>query len=253
MFKRIISVIILGLISLGIGQFVKETALSDPQRIYNKVMPKLQYLSGQEAKDLVYSGQRKMQFLMNYANVFPVAQAQIHLEEVSLNQLKLCAKAQTIGLAKAVYKAFAESNSLIDRTDFFPLNYTEKISYGEKEESKEITYDQKEHIAIRESKRYKIPPLTFCPLSAFYYLQLQDLKPGSIHRIKLFSKEEIYILEAKVEEAEDDIVKLSGQVKRENLSSSHGVEFEFWMAQSLKTPLLFKVKTQAGLIIVRAI
>ncbi|RLE47177.1 MAG: hypothetical protein DRJ31_09280, partial [Candidatus Methanomethylicota archaeon] len=122
-----------------------------------------------------------------------------------------------------------------------------------KEKKKEIVFHPEKNIAERDGKKYKIPPMTFCPLSAFYYLQLQDLALYRAHKIKLLSKEEIYILEARVTEEKGDVVLLEGEVRREDLSSNHGVAFEIYMSKEFRAPLLLKIKTAAGVIIARAI
>jgi hypothetical protein len=253
MFKRIIIGILLVLVLACLVQFVKETVLSDPRRIYAKVMPKYKSLSGQEIKDIVFSPDRDVKMLMRYMNIVPLGKMQLKAEGVSGSRIKLSAEASPASWISVFYRASAKATSLIDNSRFYPEKYTEDLSYGDKRETKEIIYDQKKHLALRENNKYKIPPMTFCPLSAFYYLQLEDFEVQSIHQVKLITKEEVYLLEAKVLEIEDDIIRLEGQVKREDSSSTHGAEFELWISQELRVPLLFKVKTPAGLMIARTI
>ncbi len=253
MFKKMVLGIIILLVVVGLVRFVVGTVLSDPQKIYNKVMPGYKSLSGRQIKEIVYSKDREIRMLMSYANIIPLGQVKLSVREFSARELKLTAQASTPGWIDAFYDASAMASSLVDKVNFYPSQYFENISYGDKKETKEIVFDQKRHIASREGNKYKIPSMTFCPISALYYLQVQNLKPESIHQIRLITKEEIYLLEAKVIEINDDVVKLSGQVKREDLSSQHGAEFQLWISAELRIPLLFKVKTPFGQMIARTI
>jgi len=234
-------------------QFIKESNLSRPEVIYKNIISKYKNLDDLELKSLVYSPQRKIELLVSYGNLIPLARVKIQSQKGSSGKIKLIGLAKTGKFPSVFCKAGAEITSIIDKTNFLPKKYIEDIYYAQKKEYKEITFDQRKNIATREDNKYKVPPMTFCPLSAFYYLQLQDLELGKLHQIKLISKEEVYVLEVKVAGEEGDIVMLDGQIRREDLSSRHGAAFECWMSKELRIPLFLKIKTPVGIVTARAI
>ena len=235
-----------------IAQYVKEIVFSDPQRISDNLSPRLEHLSYLSIEKRVYDADRPITYSLSYMNLIPLGRVNISAKEIE-NYILLRADVSVADFINNLYTIKAGVQSLIDKQKFYPYKYVESTKFDVKEKKKEIIFYPNKNMAQREGKKYKIPPMTFCPLSAFYYLQLQDLALYRVHKIKLLSKEEIYVLEARVTQEDGDIVVIEGQVRREDLSSSHGAKFEFYVSKKFRIPLLIKIKTNSGTIIARAI
>lgn len=250
--KKVIMWIFILFILVCVAQYVKESFFSDPERILENISPRLKYLTYLPIEERVYDPDRTITYSLTYMNVIPMGKADFFVQKKE-NYILLGAEARVSDFINNLYEIKAKVWSMINPEKFYPYKYIEFTKFDIKEKEKEIVFHPDKNIAEREGKKYKIPPMTFCPLSAFYYLQLQDLTLYRAHKIKLLSKEEIYVLEARVTEEKGDIVLIEGEVRREDLSSNHGAAFEIYMSKEYRIPLLMKIKTAAGIIFVRAI
>lgn len=252
MFKKIVLIVVIAVFSGCLMQFIKESALDDPEKIYESIYPIYKDLTKFSVKDRVCSPRRKIVYTLRLYNVIPIGNATMFTKNQSGNIL-----VKTVAMASnwvtQFYRIEATSESLIDRDKLYPLRYTEVIITADKERKKEIRYYPDRQIMERDGKKYKIPAMTFCPISVLYYLRVQDLVVGEKHKLNLISKEELYIFEVEVIEKKGKIFKLIGEVRRKDLSSLHGAKFTFWLAEDLRIPLLFKVSTPVGNLTGRAI
>jgi len=245
MVKKVILSLLAVVVLVCLIQVIKETSLNNPQKIYDSILPGYKYLVDLSTEGKVYNSQRDAVYAMTYMNLLPLGKVKMSAEEDGENIL-LKAAVDIAGYVKRFYKVEIEIQSLIDKSKLYPLKYSEIINLPNRNKVKEMVYDQKEHIMVRKGKKYKIPPLTFCPISAFFYLQTPDFKLGEKYEINIISKEDIYLLKMEAVEKEGNIFKLKGSVRRRNLSSSHGTDFTLWISEDLRIPLLFKVSTEAG-------
>lgn len=245
MFKKIALYTFIGVAFIVTICVVKESVLNNPTRIYNKTKSKYEGLAGLSAKEIVYSPKRGTTYALRYMTIVPMGKAKMFAKEEGRKVL-LNAIAEPISFIKNIYPVQAKIESLIDKEEFYPLRYREITVTPEKERKKEMVFYQSKNIMERDGNKYQIPSMTFCPVSAFYFLQVQNLEVGRDYEIPLISKEDIYLLKMSVISKKDNIVKLKGSVRRRNLSSSHGADFTVWIAEDIRTPLLFKVWTQVG-------
>jgi len=252
MFKKVMLIVLALIVVVCLVQFTKESILNNPQKIYSNIFSKYKYLVDLSAKEKVYNFQRDVEYALTYMNLIPLGRVEMSAEEMD-GRILLKAVAKVAGYVKKIYKVEVQAQSVIDKNKLYPLKYTEIINLPDKEKVKEMAYDQNRHIMEREGKRYKIPALTFCPISAFYYLQTLDLKLGQKYEMNIVSKEDIYLLKMEAVEKTGNIFKMKGQVRRRNLSSSHGTSFTLWVSEDLRIPLLFKVTTEAGSLTARAV
>jgi len=245
MVKKVMLSVLAVVVLICLIQVVKETILNNPQKVYDSILPGYKYLVDLPIEEKVYNSQRDVVYDMTYMNLLPLGKVKMSAEEDG-NRILLKAAVDIAGYVKRFYKVEIEIQSLIDKRKFYPLKYSEIINLPDRNKVKEMVYDQDEHIMVRKGKKYKIPPLTFCPISAFYHLQTQDFKLGEKHEINIISKEDVYLLKMEAVEKKGNIFKLKGSVRRRNLSSSHGTDFTLWISEDLRIPLLFKVSTEAG-------
>jgi len=252
MVKKVILSVLVVIILICLIQFVKEVTLNNPQKIYDNIFPEYKYLVDLPVKGKVYNSQRDVVFALTYMNLIPLGKVEMSAEEID-DHILLKAVVKVAGYVKKFYKVEVQVQSLIDKNTLYPLKYTEIINLPEKKRRKEIIYNQDTHIMERKGKKYKIPPLTLGPISAFYYLQTQDFELGRDHEMIIVSKEDVYLLKMEAVEKTGNIFKMKGQVRRRNLSSSHGTSFTLWISEDLRIPLLFKVTTEAGSLTARAI
>ena len=245
MFKKIALYTFIAVVFIIIICIVKESVLNNPTRIYNKTKSKYEDLVGLSAKEIVYSSKRNTTYALRYMTIIPMGKAKMFAEEKG-RKILLNAIAEPTNFIKNIYAVKAKIESLIDGKEFYPLRYRETTITPEKEKNKEMVFYQSKNIMERDGNKYQIPSMTFCPVSAFYFLQVQELAVGKDYEIPLITKEDIYLFKMKVISKKDNIFKLKGSVRRRNLSSSHGADFTVWIAEDIRTPLLFKVWTQVG-------
>ena len=245
MFKKIALYTFVVIAFIIIICIIKESVLNNPTRIYNKTKSKYESLTGLSVKKAVYSPKRTTTYALRYMTIIPMGKAKMFTQEQE-GKILLSAVAQPPSFVKNIYDAKAEIESLIDGEEFYPLRYREVTITPEKERKKEMLFYQSKNIMERDGNKYQIPAMTFCPVSAFYFLQVQNLEVGQDYEIPLISKEDIYLFKMKVISKKDNIFKLKGSVRRRNLSSSHGADFTVWITDDMRIPLLFKVWTQAG-------
>lgn len=252
MFKKVILVTLLVLVFVCAIQFTRQSILNNPQKIYDSILPEYKYLADLSPKDKVYAPQRNLTYALTYMNLVPLGKVGMSAEKAG-RRVSLKAAVETTEVVKKLYKVDLQVESLIDKDTFYPLKYTEIINLPDRKKIKEIVYDQDNNTMERKGKKYKIPPSTLCPISAFYYLQTEDFKLGRKHKLTIVSKEDVYFLKMETVEETGNILKLKGSVRRRNLSSTHGTDFTLWISEDLRIPLLFKVTTEAGSITARAL
>ena len=215
MFKKVMLVILMLIVVVCLIQFAKESILNNPQKIYDRIFPNYKYLVDLSSRDKVYTPRRNLTYALTYMNLVPLGKAEMSIEEAD-SYILLKAVAKLTDVVKTIYEVEAQVQSLIDKDTFYPLKYTEIINLPDKKKVKEMVYDQSGHIMEREGKKYKIPPSTLCPISAFYYLQTQDFELGRKHELNIVSKEDIYLMKMEAVEKKGNIFKLKGSLRRRN-------------------------------------
>lgn len=251
MIKRIFGFILLACVILVVILSVKETVIDNPEGILEK-LPKEEWSVFTEEKELI--------FLVKYMGIIPIGKAKIKVDSsTSYNGrdvYKLLAEAETSGFAAIFYKAKARIESYMDKNKFYSLRYKEELILPDDKgpKIKEIIYDQENHIMTRANMKRKILPDTQDPLSAIFYLRIQDFNIEESIVMNTITKEENYEFKTDVTKKQDNLWMLKSKVQRQDRSSYHGVKFYLWLSSDLRRlPLLVKLWTQAGPITMRLI
>ena len=201
---------------------------------------------------------RLFRLKLTYMGFLPVGEAEIRvgaLEVLGNGQAyKLTAIARTSGLISRIYQATAKVTSYMDKTKLHSLKYLEEIETKDEIKTKEIIFDQVNHVATRKDRQYKILPDTQDGLSSFFSMLSRDFKVGGSFSSFLITKEANYEFQTKVLDKKDDVWKVAVSVGRQDKSSSHGGSFIFNVLDGkCKIPLSIKGWTQAGLVTARLI
>ena len=133
--------------------------------------------------------------------------------------------------------------SIIDSTLLIPYRISTNQRHGSRRRTKEVVFDQTNHIAFRTYKgkttQYEIPPNVQDSLSSLYYLRtFSELKTGSsvfidIHESKKNWKLELKILERKQLDTvlgKIPTIRIRAIVRFEGLLWDKG-DFDFWVTE----------------------
>lgn len=85
-----------------------------------------------------------------------------------------------------------------------PVSYHVKLREGRHRRNKEVIFDHSVNSAKyidhlkNETKAYRIPPLVFDPISAFYHLRTLELIPGKSVYVSIFDSKKVWNVEVQV-------------------------------------------------------
>jgi len=206
--------------------------------------------------DWVWESDRTFVFDVCFLNLFVAGSAKLHIAGMTdfQNQdvVVLEATAEPEEVFKKIYNGKMVLNAGIGKDSKESLWYREVTITPEKEKTKEILFDPAKNLATREGKQYQIPSGTLDPLSVFFALLSKEFTVGKEVVLNLLSKEEIYVFKVTPKAKTDNIYILSGEVFRQDKSSSHGARFSMYIYNDkVRVPLLIKVSTGAGPIYLR--
>ncbi|MDP2943867.1 MAG: DUF3108 domain-containing protein [Candidatus Omnitrophota bacterium] len=249
MIKKIFFFTLIVCVMLILILSIKEKILDNPKNILKRLPSK---------EWSVFTGSKELVFLVKYFGIIPIGKAKIRVDGSTRYEgrdvYKLVAEAETSNFASIFYQAKARIESYMDKNKFYSLRYKEELFLPDKEvETKEIIYDQENLIMTRGNFKRKILPNTQDPLSAIFYLRIQDFNICKSIVMNTITKKENYEFRASVIGKQDDIWLLKSKVQRQDRSSYyHGVEFYLFISDdSRRLPLLIKSFTKIGLVTAR--
>lgn len=206
--------------------------------------------------DWLWSDGRSFIFDVYVMNLFSPASAKMHVvgKEEFDNEKAFVLEAflEPSHAFKKLYDAKMVIASAVTENAKDSLWYRELTVTPEKEKSKEIIFNPSENIAIREDVKYKIPERTHDPLSVFFAFLGGEITLGKEIVLNVFSKEEIYEFRATPTKLNKGIYEFSGEVSRQDKSSTHGAHFTMWvLSGKVRVPLLIKASSGVGIAYLR--
>lgn len=206
--------------------------------------------------DWVWAKNRTFIFDVYFFNLFRAGIAKMHIAgETLFNEQKVIVIETTVEpqeFFKKIYDAQMMISAGVSKDSKESLWYRELTITPEKEKSKEIIFDPIKGIAMREGKQYKVPSGVSDPLSVFFAFLSREFIVGEEIVLKLLSKEEIYEFKAVPQEKVDNVYRLTGEVFREDKSSTHGARFSMFIYNDkVRVPLVIKASTGAGPVYLR--
>jgi len=243
---------------------VIESVKDSPVVIFNKLSSKIKEVKVDKASPI--EGER-LSYSIKYLGVIPVGVAEIEINEKenygSHRIYPLVAKAKTPRFITALIKAEGRIKSYVDARKLYPWRYEEKSqAEGHRPSNKVILYNQDANIMEFKGIKRKIPKNTQDPLSALFYLRWQDYLKERDIVISINSNKENYTLSTKVlnrkivkhKKDANKLLVLQSQIKSpKQYSKSEARIITYLTDDAARIPLLLKIKTKFGSLVVRLI
>ncbi|MBN2185770.1 MAG: DUF3108 domain-containing protein [Candidatus Krumholzibacteriota bacterium] len=96
----------------------------------------------------------------------------------SIRAYHIVSVARTNSVFDKIFKVRDRHESFIDYDYLYSLRFEKHLREGKYRHDREITFDQKRHVAIYKNEEKPIPPNTRDVLAALYYVRTLDFEPG---------------------------------------------------------------------------
>jgi hypothetical protein len=150
-------------------------------------------------------------------------------------------------LAERFVVAKAGVESHFSKKDHLPFKYVEKTEVNGKIKEKEILFDRENLLALQGSKKIMIAKDTVDPLGAFVQMLMLSLEKDRVVTIPFMSGGDLYSFKVTSLSVEGGIEEVLVDMKRWNLTSSHGGYLHLWLTHdNRRIPLVFKSWTPVG-------
>ena len=256
--KTILLILFICLIGILISLLINMYNNS-PEVILEKINRQLtinQKIKSNIKKENFFYSDKFFTFDVIYMNILKTAIAKLSLEKTNLDKnvlVLLKAILEPTDFIKKNYDAkIVISSNVLGQTGL-PFEYNEIVTIPDKVTYKKIIFDQYQHLAIRDGKKYKIPENTYEPLSVFFRFLAEDYVIDSEIKFNIFTKEDIYEFRATPIEIKNGIYKIKGEVGRQRERSTlHNVQFTIWVKNdTIRVPLLIRCVSSAGIVYLR--
>lgn len=242
--KIIVSVVFMMALVLGIA---KSQWLDTPARSVKKISTFHAGLKKNDINTNLFARNKALTYKMYFFALIPLGKLEFQTK-VQDSQSIFSFEANTEGTyLQRFIKARARIESFFDYQKHLTDKYVEETEVRGKVKTKEIVYDHENLVAIRKDQKVKIPPDIHDPIGAFLDLLSLPQKKGDTQRIRFMTGDEVYVLKATCLDIKNEIAEILIDMRREDLTSSHGATFRVWVtADNARIPLLFKSWTPVG-------
>lgn len=208
-----------------------------------------------------------LKFKAKILGVITAGEATIKNEGIQLFQEKLvyhlAAEGKSAGWFSPFFKAEARCDSYTDKKKLHTLQFKiHTVLSDHPTEDKIISYDQDNLIMDAGEERRQILPNTHDPLSLMFYLQNQEFSPAKEYDLNINTNQKNYqfkatVIEKKTYSVDDEDIGVwivKAEVKRRGKSKRNKSSVTMWLLDNeSKTPILFKVMTPIGPIVIRLV
>lgn len=226
---------------------LKDKIFDTPQRCKERIESLLSKSAKNDITANIFNLDKTYVYKMYYWSLVPLGELKFITRVNDLGNI-FSFRASTQGnFIEKFVRADAGVESYFSKNIRLPYKYTETTIVNGKTKTKEILFDQVNLITSRGDKRFKIPLNTYDPVSAFVHMLTLPIDQNDREKIKFISGEDVYLLKSTLINESDSIAEILIDMRRENLTSSHGADFHVWLTQDhARIPLLFKSWTPAG-------
>ncbi|HAJ56609.1 MAG TPA: hypothetical protein DCL35_02440 [Candidatus Omnitrophica bacterium] len=230
--------LIAGLICVGIA---KDKIFDTPVNAFKKIS----HMNGRDDVN-VFGTSKVLTYKMFYWSIIPMGELKF-VTNASDQKVVFSAEARSQGSFIGNFiSASARVESHFSKQDLLPFKYAEITDVNGKVKSREVFYDRTESLAVQGNKKIRIPKETYDPLGAFIRALSYALEVEQNVSTLFISSGDLYNLRARLLEQKGNINEVAIDIKRQNLSSSHGGSLHLWMASDTRIPLVFKSWTPVG-------
>ncbi len=244
MFRKIKVLFLILFFILIVTGIVKDKVFDTPQACLNKLK---QLPAAININDNIFESRKTFIYKMYFWSMIPMGELRYSTKRSDLDVV-FSLEALTDGsFIERFITAQARVESYFLKNDLLPYKYTERTQVNGKVKQKIVLYDRINLLSIQDDKKIKISPDTYDPVGAFVHMLTLSLKPGEDRNIPFLSGHDIYIFKARLLNNDRGIDEVDIDMRRKNLTSSHGGRLHVWLTSgNNKIPLLFKSWTPAG-------
>ena len=239
--KLLILCIFFALVIAGIA---KDKILDTPQHCIKKIklLPDKNTIEAN-----IFNLNKTLTYKMYLWSLIPVGEFKFTTEAQGLDVV-FSFKASTQGtFIEYFVTADARVESYFSKKSLMPHKYAERTEVKGKIKKKEVLYDRANLLSLQGNKKIKISNDTYDPVGAFVHMLTLPLEKGKEYHIPFMSGHDMYIFKASVLNETQGISEVSIDMRRKNLTSSHGGHLHVWItANNRRIPLLFKSWTPIG-------
>ncbi|GEM_PF-3174743 len=239
--KIFLLVFFLGLVVSGI---IKDKFFDAPQNCLKKTMP---LASKNDINTNVLMTDKTLVYKMYFWSLIPMGELH-YSTQTGASDIVFSFEALTKNsFIEKFITAQARVESYFSKEDLLPYKYAERTEVKGKVKQKEVLYDRVNLLSVQGDKKIKIYPDTYDPIGAFVHMLTLPLEPNKDHNIPFLIGYDMYIFKAKLINTTRGIDEVSIDMRRQNLTSSHGGRLHVWITSDNKrVPLLFKSWTPVG-------
>ena len=243
MLRKIKLVVLAFFLFLCLVAVVKDKVFDTPQNSFKKI--KLE--PSKDTETGVFKRNRTLVYKMYFWSIIPMGELRF-ITTAKEPDIIFSFQASTNGaFVEKFVTAQAQVASYFSTKDLLPYKYTEWTAVKGKIKKKEVLYDREGLLSLQGEKKIKITKETYDPVGAFIHMLTLSLKAGKDCAIPFLSGHDMYILKARLLKEDRGIDEVEIDMRRENLTSSHGGHLHVWLtADNNRVPLLFKSWTPAG-------
>lgn len=200
-----------------------------------------------ESKTNIFETPRILVYRLYFWSLIPVGELRISTrpQDSSIVFAAEVDSAKSFVERFVVAKAGVESH--FSKKDLLPYKYVERTEVNGKIKEKEVLYDRENLLAIQGERKIRIAKDTMDPLGAFIQMLTLSLEQGKDVAIPFMSGGDLYNFKVTSLHADAGVEEVRIDIKRKNLTSSHGGYLHVWLTRDhSRIPLVFKSWTPAG-------
>lgn len=233
-------IFISGLACVGIA---KDKVFDTPENAFKKIS---RLAVNEDIKANVFGTSKVLTYKMYYWSIIPMGELRF-VTDASEKSVVFSAEARSQrSLVGNFISASARVESHFLKKDLLPFKYVETTNVEGKVKTREVFYDRERSLAVWGDKKVRISGGTYDPLGAFMRTLSSEWDAGRDAAIPFISSGDLYNLRATLLNQDKNIQEIAIDIKRQNLTSSHGGGLHLWMTSDSRIPLVFKSWTPAG-------
>ncbi len=230
-----------------LSALVKDFIFDSPQSCLETVSRSLGRDPDRAAELL--NGNVTLVYRINYLSLIPMGTLKLSRAARENGPVFTLEASSEKSIAEPFVHADARIETTYDGRSNMPSRYSEITQVNGKLKTKDIEFDRENQIATYGDMKVKITEDTYDPVGAFLAASGQEYPDDKEHTIRLLSKKDLYLMKSRKIRQAVRLMQLSIDVKRENLTSSHGAAFTVWMMTGKSPiPLIFKSWTPGGFV-----
>jgi hypothetical protein len=200
-----------------------------------------------ESKTEFFETSSTLVYRLYFWSLIPMGELRISIKAGDSGVVYAAEADSTKSFAERFVVAKARVESHFSWKDDLPYKYVERTEVNGKIKEKEVLYDRENLLAMQGEKKTRIANDTVDPLGAFVQMLSSSFENWKDIVIPFMSGGDSYNFKVTSLNVNNGIQEVLIDIKRKNLTSSHGGHLHVWItADNNRIPLLFKSWTPVG-------